>query len=211
MITLDILRAAGVADSRGVVWLDPLQQAAERFDIDTGVRIIPWLATLVHESAAFTQLEENLNYGAPALLKIWPLTDHRPWGFDLDDVGGYARNPERIANRVYANRMGNGDEGSGEGWTYRGRGPIQLTGRSNYLAATAALDVDLVSNPELLLLPSIGAAAGAWFWHYNHCSALADAGDLDGIRKVVNGGMIGAEAVETIVAQIGAAWTGTLT
>lgn len=194
-----LLSKAGLYDQVAETWIDPLQEAAERFEINTRLRLIHWLATMVHESSGFTRLEENLMYSAGALLRLWPLTDKRPWGFDAQEAADYARHPERIANRIYADRMGNGNEASGEGWFYRGRGPIQLTGRETYHIASAPCGVDLLPNPELVLLPKHGAVAAANYWRSHHCNALADSDNTEGIRRVVNGGTIGLDEVRSLV------------
>lgn len=197
-----LLRAGGVYDQVADVWLEPLTTAASRFEILPGLRVVHWLATLIHESAGFTRLEENLNYSAQSLFRLWPLTPNRPWGFTEQEAAEYARKPELIANRVYADRMGNGNEASGEGWFYRGRDPIQTTGRSNYQIASGPCGVDLLPNPELLLLPEHGAVAAAHYWQSRHCNALADADNTVGIRKVVNGGSIGLPEVTALVAKM---------
>ncbi len=202
-MSVDAVRAmlskAGVYDHLANLWAQPLQDAAGRFEIDTRLRLIHWLATLVHESAGFTQLEENLNYSATALLSLFPLMDERPWGFTAQDAADFARHPQQIANRIYADRNGNGNEASGEGWFYRGRGPIQITGRNNYRDASGPCGVDLLAQPELLLLPEHGAVAAADFWRRNHCNSLADADSTVAIRKVVNGGLNGLGAVQLLV------------
>lgn len=193
------LIAGGVDLQRADLWWPVLEGAAYRFDIVTRLRKIHWIATLVHESARFTRLEEDLHYRAITLLRLFPLTPSRPWGFTPQDAADFALRPEAIANRIYADRMGNGNEVSGDGWKYRGRGPIQITGRWNYQAASEACDVDLVSEPELLLLPTHGAFAAGNFWKENHCNEWADADDLVAIRRRVNGGTIGVDEVRLLV------------
>jgi hypothetical protein len=107
MITLPMLRAAGVSDADSVIWIDSLNAAAEEFSINTVARVVPWLANMAHECAGFTRLTENLNYSPEALMRLWPVTPKRLWGFSYEEAERYAHQPERIANRVYANRYGN--------------------------------------------------------------------------------------------------------
>jgi putative chitinase len=197
-----LLRAGGVQAATVDVWLNPLHVAAERFSIDSRLRLIHWLATLVHESARFTKFEEDLRYRAATLLKLFPLTPNRPWGFTPQEAADYAMQPQKIANRIYADRMGNGNETSGEGWKYRGRGLAQLTGRNNYLMAGAALGLDLAEHPELLFALNHSAAAAGWFWDYRHCNQWADADDVVAIRRRWNGGTIGLEDVMLIVSRM---------
>jgi putative chitinase len=160
MLTRDDLvavmpRAESAAD--GVT--EALGAAMARFEIDRPARQAAFLAQLAHESEQLSRRAENLNYRWPRLRQIFPKyfrTDAEAQAFD--------RQPERIANRVYGSRLGNGPEASGDGWRYRGRGPIQLTGKSNYVTCGSALGVDLVAEPELLETPEVGCLAAAWFW-----------------------------------------------
>lgn len=187
------LRAGGVYDGIADAWLPHLERAAKRFEINTPLRQIHWLATLVHESLRLTRLEESLNYSARALLNTWPSR------FTPQQAADYARQPERIANHVYANRNGNGDQASGDGWRYRGRGPIQITFHDNYVLASADTGADLVAGPDLLILPAHGASAAGGFWQRNHCNEWADADDITAIRRRVNGGTNGLAEVQMIV------------
>ena len=159
--------------------------ACARFDIAGPLRQAPFLAQCAHESQGFTRLVENLNYSAERLLVVFPRY------YTLDNYTLYARRPERIANRVYANRMGNGDEASGDGWMYRGRGLFSLTGLDNMVACGEALGLDLAHEPELLEIPSTAALAAGWYWQANGCNALADAGDFQGLTRRINGGLNG--------------------
>lgn len=198
-----MLAAGGVRDSVAAIWLAPLTSAADRFEINTRLRRIHWLATLVHESTGFMQLEENLNYSAKALYELFPLTPDRPWGFTPQEAADFARKPREIANRIYADRNGNGNEASGEGWFYRGRGPIQTTGRTNYQSASGPCGVDLLPEPELLLMPEHGATAAAFFWQTRGCNPLADRDDTAGIRRLVNGRrMLGLDHVVMLVSRM---------
>lgn len=160
-------------------WLDGLIMLDQKWGIVTRTRMAAFVAQIAHESAQFTRLQENLNYSAERLTVVWPkrfptLTSAQP----------YARNPEKLANKVYADRMGNGDEASGDGWRYRGRGPIQLTGKNNYLAAG-------ITAPDTLLIPAGGLNAAAWFWKSHGLNEYADLWDIPSITKSINGGLLG--------------------
>lgn len=156
-----------------------------KFRINTIERLAHFLGQCHHESAGFTKVRENLNYSEKALLKTFPKY------FKGKDPKPYVKNPEALANYVYANRGGNGSEASGDGWRYRGRGYIQLTLKSNYGAFDAFVDEDILANPDLVATkyPLLSAA---WFWDTNRINNLADAGtDFDDIARVtkkVNGG-----------------------
>jgi len=166
---------------------DPLCAAMEEFGIDTPARIAGFLAQCAHESGNFSAVRENLNYSADGLRRIFPKY------FRDVDANQYHRQPEKIANRVYASRMGNGDEFSGDGWRYRGRGLIQLTGKSNYIACSLDLGIDLLENPEYLETPEGAARSAAWFWWKNNLNNFADKNDILGMTKRINGGTIGLE------------------
>ena len=186
MIETKHLVAVGVKPDTAVDWLRPIQSTCERFEINTPLRISAFLAQCAHESGGFTRLVENLNYSAEALMRVWPKR------FPTMEIAmRYHRNPEKIANSVYASRMGNGPEESGEGWKYRGRGLKQLTGKSNYTACSRGLGADLVANPDLLVNPEFAALSAGWFWKTNNCSPLADAREFELLTKRINGGLIG--------------------
>ena len=178
------------------MWLGPLNDAFAEWEIDTPQRMAAFLAQIAHESRNLQNLEENLRYSAKRLREVWP--KRFP---DAATAEAYAGNPEKLANRVYAGRMGNGDEASGDGWKYRGRGLIQLTGRSNYAACKAALDLDVIRTPDLLLEPAGAARSAAWFWSSRGLNQLADhePGDDDEqdftrITTIINGGKLGLSA-----------------
>lgn len=166
-----------------------LQKAFDKFAINTPLRVAHFLAQVMHESNNFKALTENLNYSADGLKKIFPKY------FPDNLADSYARQPEKIANRVYANRMGNGDEASGEGFKFRGRGYIQLTGKNNYTSFGKSIGEDLVANPDKVATPEYGVLSAAWFWNSNGLNALADGGAtvevVTKITKRVNGGTIG--------------------
>jgi putative chitinase len=170
-------------------WLEPLKETFERYNINTAKRQASFIGQCMHESGGFKLLEENLNYSAKALMATWPSR------FPNEEVANqYARNPEKIANKVYGGRMGNGTEETGEGWKYRGRGIKQLTGKENYERCGSGLGVDLVGNPDLLLEPKYAALSAGWFWNKHNLNDLADKSDIETMTKRINGGLLGLDA-----------------
>jgi putative chitinase len=166
-------------------FVDPINKVVEEFEINTPERISMFLAQIGHESGGLTKLHENLNYKSARLVQIFPKYFR---DVDPDDYGG---KPEAIANRVYANRMGNGDEDSGDGYRFRGRGAVQLTGKSNYLACGKDLGVDLEENPDYLETPEGAIRSAAWFWNQHDLNDWADEKDVTTVTKKINGGTIG--------------------
>jgi putative chitinase len=203
--TLREIMAAGVSEAKAREFEPFIQAACTTYEINTPQRVAGFLSQLAHESGGFARLEENLNYSDVGMANTWPTRfaevnaqGQRVRGPDnrfLPNVKAKElhRKPELIANSVYANRMSNGDEASGDGWRYRGRGLKQLTGKDNYTRCGAALKLDLVGNPDLLLQPGPASLSGAWFWGTNGCNAFADRGDIDGLTRRINGGLIGIE------------------
>jgi len=157
-----------------------------KYDI-SGLRLAHFLAQTAHESGGFRVIEENLNYSAEGLTKIFPKY------FKDKDPSGYARKPEKIANVVYASRMGNGDTASGDGYKFRGRGLIQLTGKSNYSGFASDSGVTIDEAVAYLSTPSGAIESAAWFWHKNGLNTLADKDDVTAVTKKINGGTIGLE------------------
>ncbi len=170
---------------RAIELCGPLNQAMQEFSINTPMRISIFLAQIAHESGGLSTFVENLNYHTAGLLKTFPKY------FTVATAPQYARNPQKIASKTYANRMGNGDEASGDGWRYRGRGVIQLTGKNNYQACGSALKLDLIKNPELLEEPLNAFRSACWFWTSRNLNTLADAGDFISITRKINGGING--------------------
>ena len=172
-------------------WHQALSQLLPDYEINTPQRIAAFVAQCSHESAGFTALKENLNYKAATLRKIFPKY------FPTDDLANaYANMPnkqEAIANRVYASRMGNGDEHSGDGFRYCGRGLIQLTGKSNYQSFADSLEMDVEDVPEYLATFEGAAQSACWFWESNNLNQWADKGDILTLTKRINGGTIGLE------------------
>lgn len=156
--------------------------SAAKYGIDTPNRLAFFIANVAHESGRFSRNRENLNYSTRGLLVTFP------GYFTPEEAEDYARQPERIANRVYANRMGNGSEESGDGWVYRGGGLIQLTGMTNYLLCGMAIDVGLLCRPDLISVPYNSAMSAGWYWNENRLSRWADADDFDGCCDMINRG-----------------------
>lgn len=173
------------------MWTPHLNAAFARFGISTRDRVAAFLAQTAHESAGFKRLAENLNYSAEGLAATWPSRYRGADGRPNELALRLARKPEAIANNAYANRNGNGPEASGDGWRYRGRGLIQLTGRSNYRACGVALGLPFEAEPDLVAEPHHAAMASGWFWHTRGLNALADAAAFAAITRLVNGGMNG--------------------
>jgi putative chitinase len=167
-------------------WVDPLNETFKRFDILTPRQQAAFIGQCGHECGHFKMLEENLNYRAETLMKLWP--KRFP---SLEFAKQYERNPKKIANSVYANRMGNRDEASGDGYRFRGRGCIQLTGSANYFHAGKALGVDFVMQPELVATPQYAALTAGFFWNTQRLNALAEVLNHTALTKKINGGTIG--------------------
>jgi putative chitinase len=169
----------------GAEWVDALNETFERFHIKTVRQQAAFIGQCGHECGNFRILEENLNYKAEALSKLWPKR------FDSTKAQICQRNPKLIANTVYSSRMGNRDETSGDGYRFRGRGCIQLTGHANYYHAGEALGVDFVMQPDLVATPKYAALTAGWFWSTHNCNNLAEAVDWIALTKKINGGTIG--------------------
>lgn len=168
-------------------WANPLHRAATRWSIPPHLPQQHWLAQILHETAGLTRLEESLAYTPQRLTAVWP---HRFPTLERAKAVA-AQGPRGIAESVYGGRLGNGPTGTGDGWRYRGRGLIQLTGRANYAAYAAASGVDAERHPELLLDPYVAADAAGWYWHHRGLNARAEADDLEAVTRGVNGGLNG--------------------
>ena len=167
-------------------WAEALNKILPDYDITTPQRVAAFIAQSAHESGGFTALHENLNYRAVTLRKVFPKY------FPTDEMAAqYAQQPERIANRVYGNRMGNGDEASGDGFRYCGRGLIQLTGKSNYQAFADSLQMPVEEVPAFLATFEGAIQSACWFWESNNLNQYADSGDILTMTKRINGGTIG--------------------
>jgi putative chitinase len=172
-------------------WFDVLSKLLPDYDINTPERIASFLAQCTHESNDFTALKENLNYRAASLRKLFPTH------FETDEIAEhYASLPnkqEAIANRMYANRMGNGDEASGDGYRYCGRGAIQITGKDNYFWFAASISITPEEASEYMQTFEGALQSACWFWENNNLNKWADAGDMDKMTHIINGGTIGIE------------------
>jgi len=165
-------------------WEEPLQAAFDKYDINNARRQAAFIGQCAHESGNFKTLQENLNYSAESLMKTWPSR------FPTKEVADqYARQPAKIAGKVYNGRMGNTSEE--EAAKYFGRGLIQLTGKDNYERCGSSIGVDLVGNPDLLTDPKYAALSAGWFWNKHGLNELADAQEHGIITKRINGGTLG--------------------
>jgi len=189
MVNADQLRQLGIDPNL----VDPFNETFQRFGILTPAQQASWIGQCGHECGNFRILEENLNYRAPTLLKLFPKTPKRQWGFTPEEAAAYEKQPQKIANRIYSNRMGNRDEASGDGWRFRGSGFLQLTGHANFYHAGQALGVDFVMQPELVRTPMYAAQTAGWFWQTHKLNQYADSGDFVTMTKRINGGTIGLE------------------
>jgi putative chitinase len=182
MITLlQFANAMGCTLMTAESWHEPFLKAMSEWGINSTRRIAMFLANAGHESASLSQVDENLNYSAQRLMGVWPRRFPT-----IEAAHYYEHSPERLANLVYASRMGNGGYESGDGWRYHGRGPIQITGADNYRRAGIALNLPLIEQPELVSQPANGARVAAWYWTDAGCNASADADDFDGACDRVN-------------------------
>lgn len=172
----------------GPEWADPLNETFDRFGINHPVSQAAFIGQCGHECNHFKTLEENLNYRAATLMRLWPKR------FPTQAIADqYAGNPKRIANLVYGGRMGNRDESSGDGYRFRGRGCIQLTGSTNYFQAGKALGMDFWAEPDLVATPKYAALTAGWFWDTHKCNNPSLAQDWAKLTKIINGGTFGLE------------------
>lgn len=176
-----VQRLTGDADR----WTDALNNALQRWNINTPDRVAMFLAQCAHESGGFKVLVESLRYSASRLLEVFPKY------FTPAEAQRFAMDERAIAERVYGGRMGNAQEGLGDGYRFRGHGIIQLTGRDNYTRCGQAVGVDFAAHPEMLEQPLWAAVSAGWFWATNGCNELADRGDYLGVTKRINGGTNG--------------------
>jgi putative chitinase len=172
-------------------WYGALCEILPVYEINTPERVAAFVAQCAHESGGFKFLKENLNYKAPSLRKTFG--KYFPDDAIANDYASRPNKQEAIANRVYANRMGNGDEASGDGFRYLGRGLIQLTGKNNYTLFAAAIDTPLEQIPEYLQTFEGAVQSACWFWEQNNLNQWADKKDIMTLTKRINGGTIGLE------------------
>jgi putative chitinase len=180
MVTIAQLVAAGISPTAARRFVEPLNAALDRFEITSRTQVAAFIAQASHESMGFTRLEENLYYtSAERVRKIFSGRVH-----DMETAARLCRNPRALADHVYANRLGNGDAASGEGWKYRGRGLFQLTGFANYYAAGAALGRPYKAEPDLVAEPIDACLTAAWYWQMRGLNKMAD---IDEITRAING------------------------
>ncbi len=167
-------------------WYKALSQLLPDYEINTPKRIASFIAQCAHESGSFVFLTENLNYKAESLIKVFP-----KYFKDMATAKAYEKQPQKIANKIYADRMGNSNEASGDGWKYRGRGLIQLTGKTNYTWFAASLEISPEEAAEYTQTFEGAAQSACWFWETNKLNTFADSGDIVTMTKRINGGTIG--------------------
>jgi putative chitinase len=189
LVTFDQLNEFFEDTSEDIIepFVEPLNEVMEFYEINTPQRISMFLAQVGHESGGLRARKENLNYRAETLLKVFPKY------FRGKNPNDYAKQPAKIANLVYANRMGNGSVESGDGYRYCGRGLIQLTGKSNYQAFASDMNMDLAEATEWLENEEGAAWSAGWFWDSRELNQWADKGDILTVTKKINGGTIGLE------------------
>jgi putative chitinase len=184
VVTSNELHQLGISPE----WVDPLNETFEKFGLHDAKQQAAFIGQCSHESNHFRTLQENLNYKPETLHQLWP--QRFP---NMEIANAYAHQPEKIANKVYASRMGNRDEASGDGFRFHGRGLVQLTGHDAYWHCGQSLGVDLVANPDLVASPKYAALSAGWFWSTHNLNAPADQEDWTRVTKIINGGTFGLE------------------
>ena len=169
-------------------WFLALEEILPDYEINTPERVAAFLGQTAHESGGYRALRENLNYSDKGLMGIF-----KKYFPTQESTVGYARQPEKIANKIYANRMGNGPESSGDGWKHRGRGLIQLTGKANYTAFAESIECSVAETIEFLETYEGAVQSACWFWETNNLNKWADKMDIKQMTKIINGGYIGLE------------------
>jgi putative chitinase len=169
-----------------------LEEHATSVGVNTLLRRAHFIAQMAHESGGFRRFVENLNYSAERIAQVWPRLAPR--------ASELAHKPDALGNAAYADRMGNGNEASGDGWRYRGRGLIQLTGRDNYRSAGSALDIGLIGSPQRAAEPADAVRIALWFWGSRKCNDAADADDVARVTRLINGGLNGLEDRQRLTA-----------
>jgi len=188
--TQDQLQAIIPQNAHVPHWFEALSKILPDYDISTPPRVAAFLAQCAHESGGFNAIQENLNYRPETLIKIFG--NHFPGG--LAEATQYCSQPNKqevIANRIYANRMGNGPEESGDGWRFCGRGLIQLTGRTNYTRFAQSIDTPVDQITDFMQTFEGCVQSACWFWEANNLNQYADAGDIRTMTKIINGGYLG--------------------
>ena len=186
----EFTRAAGISTALGDRWFQFIEAAMRDFKIDTPLQKAHFIAQVGHESGGFTKIVESLNYSVAGLRATFPSRVTPTQAEMLGRKGGQAADQRQIANLVYGNRLGN-RAGTDDGWNFRGRGLIQITGRSNYKACGEGIGVDLENQPDKLSEDKYAALSAAWYWDSRNINAAAERDDLISVRRLINGGTIG--------------------
>lgn len=192
-VTAAMLRALGASNAD--TWASVLAPVCQRYAITTRVRLAAFLANVLHETSGFLALVENLNYSPDGLLRTWPTHFTSADAYRLGRTDDHAADQKGIADLAYGGRLGNGPVGSGDGWLYRGRGLIQLTGKANYERFAKTTGLALGDLPALLQLPAGAAESAGLYWSATRCNDPADRGDIAEVRRLVQGGTGGLEDV----------------
>ena len=192
--TVEVL--ADVLPYAPLPWLKEVVRQLPLAGFTTPEKVASFIAQVAHESREFTHLEENLNYSAERMTQVWPRRFKTPEpevesAIPYESALPYAHNPELLANYVYANIIGNGDELSGDGWRYRGRGPIQLTGKCNYSACEESTGLPLINAPDILLEPEYGIQSALWYWEVNKLGRFDTDKDVRLETRAINRGELG--------------------
>ena len=182
-ITVNQLQQILIGNPYVEYWCDSLNSMWPQYDINTAQRCAAFIGETYVESQGYTMLHENLNYRAESLMKTWPKMFP-----SLSMAQKYAHNPEMIANRAYANRMGNGSEDSGDGWQFCGKGLIQITGKANYQAFADSVQMDIDDLPKYLQTFDGAVQSACWFWQNNRLNQYADVWDINTLSRKINGG-----------------------
>lgn len=191
MISADQLSQIIPTNKEPNIWTEFINELCVKYGIDTPIRLAAFIAQTAHESSDYKVLEENLNYSASQLVKTWPKR------FTNKTAPAYAKKPEKIANKVYADRMGNGNESSGDGYKFRGRGLIQLTGKTNYTNFGSSLQMSADEASDYCSKQKGAFESACWFWRANNLNRFADADDIAGMTEAINGGDIGLQDRKT--------------
>ena len=194
MTSEQLALCTGASLSTAALWLPELTATMARFQIDSPKRQAAFLSQIGVESAGLTELRENLDYSVQGLLNTWPLHFTPELAHEYGRTEAHPANEPMIANIAYANRMGNGSPESGDGWLYRGRGAIQLTGRANYRQTGAALGLTLEQHPEDAAQPHAASLIAGYYWFQHGCNRMADAELITAVTQAINGGRDGLQA-----------------
>lgn len=187
----NLSKALNISLEKAAIWHPVIQETLDTYSINTEKRVCMFIAQCAHESGSFSFLQENMDYSAIRMAEVWPSRFRGPDGRPNAIALTLAHHPKELANTIYANRMGNRGPETGDGWNYRGRGLIQITGLDNYKSLGDAWDMNLLGNPDLLLEPKYASLSAGWFWDKKNLNSYADVDDIVNCTKVINGGTVG--------------------